>query len=1856
MLEYMLVRQVDSPILRKSREQKSLRWIVLDEAHTYIGSQAAELSLLLRRVVDAFGKNSEEIRFVATSATIADADSNERLRAYLSGIAGVRLDQVVVIGGSRSVPDLEMHAVDKSLSIDEVLEMESDKEISVRRFDALCRSSIAQKLRHQVVSAGKPQSLEELLQAVGGELKGSTALDNQREVLKWLDVMTGTRAAPDQPPYLKMRIHLFQRMLHGLWSCVNPDCSSKTDDLKDWAFGKVFVTQRARCDCKAPVYELAFCEECKEPHLLAEDSSGKLLQRSPYAGDEFALSYETVDEDSQLNTEVTDGPQRSSSRKLVLSSVKTDHYVPVSLDLDQLSFGKISPEINFNVLCASDDDATCSQCGTTSANGRDFLRASYLGSPFYVSNAVPTVLEHCPDADAAESEGDSPEALPGRGRKLITFTDSRQGTARMAVRMQQEAERSRLRGLVFQILRNKQAKSDVKPRDRATVSPEVLLEQATKLESMGLHDTANDLRAQAAALAEGAEMALPVVSIGWNDMASELATDKDISQSILNYNKYANPELFGGNEAGNTMGRLLLAREFSRRPKNQNSTETLGLVKVSYEGLDSIAQVPKSWLETKAPSFKSEIDSAPTNLTLDDWKDFLKVALDFHVRENTFIRLDPTMQRWMGGRFMPKILFAPDSNVVENSTTRKWPQVKSGRAMRLIKLLEMGAGLNREIPSDKDKINYWLTEAWRALVGSKILEGIDSGYSLNLNTLVFSLPTEAWVCPVTSRLFDTTFRGLTPYLPANTKGKSYLCRATKLPRLAKFIPDGSGESSQIQIRRQVMEDAEVRALRYENLWTDISDRTVEGGFYYRTAEHSAQQSSDRLEKYEELFKRGKINVLNCSTTMEMGVDIGGITSVVMNNVPPHPANYLQRAGRAGRRSESRAIAYTLCKADPHNRRAFDNPKWPFITAIPAPSVTLSSGRIVQRHVNALMLGYFLRKIDTTSKDRTKLTVSWFFGDAEASPFQQFVDWVSSTDEIDTSVKELIKKTALEAKSIASIAGDAAASISEIAEKWIIERDKLRSKIALAKDEPYKVALGLELKRLEGEYLLRELASRAFLPGYGFPTNVVNLNTYNIEDFKNKANYRNNNETNREDNIFSSKEQPTRGLDIAIREYAPGAQVVIDGRVYKSAGIGLHWHSGGAVNEAQKFDIAWRCTKCGAAGLVENAYSNDAGLKCSHCDTDIPFSEKKMVMRPSGFVTDFYESTTNDVNNQKFIKIERPRIQLEGESLALPDPRCGYVRFGYNGSVFHHSSGENEKGYAVCLKCGRADSMTATDELPPLLKPDKNHRPVGGATGSHKEHDCSGTAVKPNIFLGYQSKTDVLELFLKSPVSGQWLSDSDDDQVIAMTIAVAMRDAIADQLGIASTEMGYGVRLDKDIASRAARSVIQLYDHVSGGAGFVLSGLDNAVQLLRATAERLNCRDNCENICSSCLASADSRVEKEELNRKAAAAWLSASGVLQHLILPDEFAKIPDAVYCSFDPGRLIRSFINKGATGIRLALRGDMNEWDLDHSSFRDRILAWQVIDKLNVEIGIHNPQALPAHVRNSLSVLAKLGVKTFELDDKWNSYSVPMALQVCNGSQAQTLFASNDVACVPGNRWLQSNASSVWVSTTAIEASPVSFIDTSAWGVVEPGAKVLEVTSELNGKVSTLAVRLEKLLAETSSTFADLMKNDSVVSIKYSDRYLKSPWSLMILGGFVSIFKNEQLKKLEIQTLEPFETRQAYSLKHDWRDRSDIERIAKRWLKTLTDVTPDVVVVKNSHDMQHGRVMTIQWASGKTTRLLLDQGMGYWSPNSAQRHQLEFDFRQTVDGQYNDMVIKHQLASMVNGAVWPTYITVITN
>ena len=99
MLEYMLVRAEDRPLIDAS--QGKLKWIVLDEAHSLVGAAAAEIALLLRRVLLAFSVKPEDVRFVATSATIGSGETvRQQLQRFLADVAGIRDDRVHVIEGA----------------------------------------------------------------------------------------------------------------------------------------------------------------------------------------------------------------------------------------------------------------------------------------------------------------------------------------------------------------------------------------------------------------------------------------------------------------------------------------------------------------------------------------------------------------------------------------------------------------------------------------------------------------------------------------------------------------------------------------------------------------------------------------------------------------------------------------------------------------------------------------------------------------------------------------------------------------------------------------------------------------------------------------------------------------------------------------------------------------------------------------------------------------------------------------------------------------------------------------------------------------------------------------------------------------------------------------------------------------------------------------------------------------------------------------------------------------------------------------------------------------------------------------------------------------------------------------------------------------------------------------------------------------------------------------------------------------------------------------------------------------------------------------------------------------------------
>lgn len=1490
MLEYMLVRAQDAPILEKSKGK--LRWIVLDEAHNYIGSQAAELALLLRRVLHAFGTSADQVRFVATSATIGASDEagQRQLQEFLSRLAGVAANRVTVVSGERAIPPMQApidaRAGQQSLehlrpSVDG-LGAVTDPHTLYQRLEV---HPVARKIRSLFIPAEGGQGFQ-TLSAVQAVIAEQDSAVSEVQALQWLDTLTSAVLGEGREalPFLPLRLHAFHNTLHGLWACADSACTAKHGSALDdpqWSFGSIYTEERGHCTCGAPVYPLVSCNDCNQTHLSAclvsNGMEQKLQAPRTETIDEFTLeresdeSLESAEDETEVEVEIGAG----DSEKLAADEwqdlpdfetpmlIVNNHASPAPMWLHKRTLHIVREPSDETISLRVQDVNEQKVLKCPDCDGHTGFRVPRLGAPFQLGNIIPTLLEFCPD-------GDLPLDMPRRGRRMITFTDSRQGTARIAAKLQQDAERNALRSAVYRKLVSggASAAEERKQLQNTIDQFRVLLPpEGSPLRPLILSQI-QEKEAQLQSLQAGK-------AVAHDDMVAWLATQAaDISRWIHGY--YAESDvIFKGSKGAEILARMLLCREFGRRPKYPNNLETMGLVCIQYPKL--------LLLKLRRP----EVEMA--GFALSEWRSFLKIALDFFVRQYWALQLPSSWQRWGAERVFPKQILPPSS--LEKTTKKqiKWPKVsKTTRQNRLVRILAYVLRLDPCLETSRDRIDALLLAAWEDLtMTTGLLQlGADQGRYLDMADMAFQPFTQGWVCPVTRRVLDVTLRGVTPYLPEKPGHEGVVqCRPITLPVCDVITQDFPHDDARVAAARAWVQS--LPALQdavAEGIWSNLNDRVVEGAGYFRVVEHSAQQSGKRLAHYESLFKRGQINLMSCSTTMEMGVDIGGINMVAMNNVPPHPANYLQRAGRAGRRAETRSVALTVCKNNPHDQHVFQNPTWPFTTQLRTPGISLSSPLIVQRHINSMLLAYFLR-MESRGGKLNKLVLEWWMLPRGESRQERFVAWCECFDaakhpDLHAGLVALTARTIFEGRSVAVLVAEAGCNVAAHASRWLEEFDAIHVQMAQfsakeAEDKLPMRAMQVQLKRLEGEYLLRELATSGVLPGYGFPTDITTFETLNKDswEIQRQRDTLEKAESGREDNKFQRRELPSRDTVTALREYAPGASVVIDGLVYQSAGITLNWHAPATldqINELQNIRQAWRCGHCGTSGTFVLAQR----LKqCPECGSELKEGSQHALqyLEPAGFSVDIAAETHNDITLQEYVPVELPWITAQGDWTPLPNPSAGHFRSTHLGSVFHYSSGALRSGYALCLECGRTAPM-GNDEDPqygsPKIFTKPHNRLRGGKIDGRRECDGSDNPfkIKQGLHFGREYTTDVLELVLQD-ADGQPLTD----RVVGFTLAVALRRAIAERLGVEESELGCDTKMLRDNGQRTARA-LQVYDVRSAGYSSLVS--PDLPQLLRATRSILQCSADCQGACQMCLLTFDTRFRSIHLDRQKALAFLT----------------------------------------------------------------------------------------------------------------------------------------------------------------------------------------------------------------------------------------------------------------------------------------------------------------------------------------------------------------------------------------------
>jgi Distinct helicase family with a unique C-terminal domain including a metal-binding cysteine cluster len=246
MLEYILVRQRDQEMLKQSAGK--LRWIVIDEAHSYSGSAAVELSYQIKRILKAFDVKPNEVRFACTSATIGGEEGAKSLAEFISTITGQDPSQIQVIGGNRLIPELNGDSLDKTLKENGLPSL--DRVLSLRNKI----NEVAGMSLRQMWEWLNPEKEYDILSA-----------------LRLLDTLCELHQ--EEAPVLSLRAHFFMRAISGLYACANENCKKSSGT----PYGHLTTYKSTTCSCcSAPLLELVQCKRCGG-FILMGDSNNQTM-------------------------------------------------------------------------------------------------------------------------------------------------------------------------------------------------------------------------------------------------------------------------------------------------------------------------------------------------------------------------------------------------------------------------------------------------------------------------------------------------------------------------------------------------------------------------------------------------------------------------------------------------------------------------------------------------------------------------------------------------------------------------------------------------------------------------------------------------------------------------------------------------------------------------------------------------------------------------------------------------------------------------------------------------------------------------------------------------------------------------------------------------------------------------------------------------------------------------------------------------------------------------------------------------------------------------------------------------------------------------------------------------------------------------------------------------------------------------------------------------------------------------------------------------------------------------------------------------------------------------------------------
>lgn len=627
-------------------------------------------------------------------------------------------------------------------------------------------------------------------------------------------------------------------------------------------------------------------------------------------------------------------------------------------------------------------------------------------------------------------------------------------------------------------------------------------------------------------------------------------------------------------------------------------------------------------------------------------------------------------------------------------------------------------------------------------------------------------------------------------------------------------------------------------------------------------EHTAQLGREEQQKYQEMFVNKEINALSCSTTFEMGVDVGDLETVYLRNMPPSPANYVQRAGRAGRGRNAAAFSLTYSKLSSHDFTYYKNPESMITGKIGVPIFTVRNEKVILRHIFAVVLSdFFAKQVDVYNANNADILLN---GDG----WERFCSYLKSKPK---HLKEILKASIPEVMHSVMGINDYSWTEKLIGDEGVLKVavDEFRSTVNYYQEEVERLlAEGLtqEAAAVEKKLwsyrrskndnrgrneLIEFLVRNNVLPKYGFPVDTVEL-------------YQNTN------TATDKKLQMVRDLQLAISEYAPDAQVVADGKLYTSRYIrklpqttGQDWETAYIAQCNNPSCLTWNHRS------VEPDFS---GEECVSCHETIKHFRWKQAIEPrKGFVAD---AKPKDVPMRKPDKVYRSDDFYIGDKQRQIIKKYAFIMQDENSFQMETSINDSlmvvcNDDFYVCPHCGYAESVSENMENASFNSHqktlEKKHIAPWGKT-------CEVKLIKNKLC--HVFKTDVVRLVFSTPQSGK--------QDVMLSVMYALLEALSSVLDIERNDIK-GC-LHKVIYNGNLIYSIVLFDAVAGGAGHVRRLVTEDGEQFRKVVEKalaITKGCNCSPSCYSCLRNYYNQKIHDKLNRKYAYDFLKKySGELE----------------------------------------------------------------------------------------------------------------------------------------------------------------------------------------------------------------------------------------------------------------------------------------------------------------------------------------------------------------------------------------